>query len=1243
LLFTVCSAFAQSGGTGSIEGIVSDPSGAVVGGASVVAINVATGSKVQTTSTDAGYYVLPQLLPGEYKVTVTAAGFETLTQEHVVVDALAKVALNPKLVIGAATQVVNVGSQPTMLMADDVKLGQSVENNVYDSLPLAMANNQARDPAYFSNLVSGVTDSGFQASGTDLNSYNGGQQFQNEIYVEGLPLTSAGTGGDTRNVSFGMSVEAIEQFQVATTGSEAMYEGQGVSNFVVKSGTNKFHGGLFEYLRNTDFDARNFFNYTRVNGVLTTINRPAEHQNEFGGTVGGPILKNKLFFFGSYDGYRFITGIAPVTQTAPTPAMQQGDFSALLNLPSPALPIAIYNNVCTGSGCVSTQYMCPASSTGPNAGKLNVIPGTPACPVTGVANPISPVSASFQSYLATNGVNAQMMSAYPSGNVPVSSNYSAQGLVSQTNQDTTTDKFDYDINDKHRLFVDFSKGRFIQPGTGSLTSGTSYLPLPYLQARTNQEFVTTIEAHETYTISPTLVNDFGYIFSRLLVPEMNLTASGNYPVKAGLAGLPAGIADTAFPVINFTGTAEVPISWAGTNANASTEAQNTYTLQENLMWTKGRHHLTFGFQWQALEDNDNNPLSGSLATFGFSNAETSLVTGTTPSPTEGNAYASFLLGLVDSSTVTENAFAESGGRYKDYAPYVQDDIKVNSRLTLNLGFRWDVWSPYKESENRESFFNPNIINPLTDTLGALQFAGYGTDSCSCSTLVHTDLHNFGPRIGIAYRVGDKTVIRAFYGIFYAHAGGIGGRTDGRQGLGYLGYTYSNSLGALGTGAAEYNWTGGVPGGSLTPPFINAGYGTGAICGGPASGSTNLGCTAAAPGAAALGSGSGTSVAINYADPMLDGIPPDYTNVTFDVQHSFTQNMTISVAYSGSFGRHLAGAGVAGQFTNQVPVTYLPIGSILSQQLNPANAATESATLRTALTTAGIPVPAWDAIGCTLCEPFANFTGSLSQALKPYPQYLSLSDPWADVGNSDYNSLQVSINRRMSRGLTFSANYTWSKELDDLAGVRYPGLDSIEFAPGAIDRPFVASATMVYQLPFGPGHEWSGGNRIVGEIIGGWQVSGIYTFANGAPLTVNGNCQGYTIIDASCYPNYAPGYTGSIWQNGNIGSGGADPTATHYLNAAAFTTTPNGTYGNVPRAAPFNLFAPNLWDLDVSVRRVFQIHESINFAIQLDDFNALNIVNFAAPTTGVYTSSSFGEVTSQANQPRKLQVSGRFTF
>ena len=281
-LLTAGSALAQVGGTGSIQGTVTDPSGAVVAGATVTASNVATGVTNTRKTTEAGFFVLPLLQPGEYTVTVNATGFQALRQEKVLLDALQTLGLSLQLQIGSANQSVTVDSAPTQLKTDDVALGSSMQNDVYDALPLAM-NGAARDPSAFAGLAVGVSNYSTQAAGPSTGSFNGGQTYQNEVYIEGLPLTSAGTESDTRNLAFGVSVEAVEQFQVETSGAKAMYEGQGVANYVFKSGTNQFHGGVFEYFRNTDFDARGFF-------ALTT---PIEHQNEFGASHQRPRQKEQ--------------------------------------------------------------------------------------------------------------------------------------------------------------------------------------------------------------------------------------------------------------------------------------------------------------------------------------------------------------------------------------------------------------------------------------------------------------------------------------------------------------------------------------------------------------------------------------------------------------------------------------------------------------------------------------------------------------------------------------------------------------------------------------------------------------------------------------------------------------------------------------------------------------------------------------------------------------------------------------
>ncbi|MDR3702590.1 MAG: TonB-dependent receptor, partial [Candidatus Sulfopaludibacter sp.] len=870
-------------------------------------------------------------------------------------------------------------------------------------------------------------------------------------------------------------------------------------------------------------------------------------------------------FFSNYDGYRFVSATNPVGyQSIPTTDGRAGNFSAF--------PQIIYD---------------PNSATGTN-------PRTPFPNNTIPTSRISKVSQSFQSYLP------------PPTNAGITNNYLAL-LPSTVNNDSNTDKVDYNVSDKNRLFALFSWGKYAWPIVGSLTPiSTSTLPTPYTDGRGVIEYSNVGQIHDSHVITPTLLNQASLSFSRMFIPLTDPTANGNYPGKAGLTGLPAGFASTAFPDISFSGV-NSPVSWRGTNSHVFNEAQNTIDFQDNVLWTKGRHNLTFGFQWQTLQDNETFALN---AGFTFANSETAQFVNGALSPTTGLGYASYLLGMVSSSSNTQDSVAETGGRYKTYALYVQDDFKVNSRLTLNLGLRWNMWSPFTEVADRMSFFNPNVANPVAGGIpGALQFAGNGADSCHCSTPVLMHNINPGPRLGAAYRVTDKTVIRAAYSIFYAHAGGVGGRANGRQGLGQVGYNGTNAQSSVVTGQPAYIWDNGVPGIAYAPPYINPSYGVGFIT------------AAAALAAGAPWAGPSTAIGMTYGDPNFGGKAPYYEDWSFDVQRSLTQNLMLSVAYSGTAGHWLPGAAVNGPFTNQIPVQYLPLQGILSSTLNATSLAQVQAMF-----------PGFH-------TPFPNFTGTVAQALKPFPQYGGISDPWLDVGNSTYNSLQISLNERLSHGLTFMFNYTFSKELDDLAGARDPNKDFLEKGPGSIDRVNVASATFVYQLPFGSGHKLNSGSSVLNGAISHWQVSGIFTFASGTPLTITGSCVSGGIL-GSCYPNYVPGFSGSVWQNGTPGTGNI--TTTSYLSKAAFVDPLPYTVGDIPRAAPLGLFAPHNADLDLSVRREFVVHERFRLALQADAFNVNNAVHFAAPGTAI-DSASYGIFTSMANSPRKLQFSARLTF
>ncbi|MCX6631760.1 MAG: TonB-dependent receptor [Candidatus Solibacter sp.] len=902
----------------------------------------------------------------------------------------------------------------------------------------------------------------------------------------------------------------------------------------MKSGTNAFHGAAFEYFRNTALDARGFF----------PAKRAIDHQNEFGGLIGGPIKKNKVFFFANHDRYKYNSGLVnPTLQSIPTTAMRTSNFS---ELPATQIIYDPRSQSCAGAVCARTPF----------AG--NIIP----------TSSLSPVAQSLQSYLpAPTNSNIQ-------------NNY-LPSLPILLNTWTTTAKVDANLSDRHRMFGFFAGGNYATNFT-------------YTQGRIVQEAVKMGQLHDTFSITPTLLNQFSASFNRIAIPLQNPTVEGAYPQKAGLKGLPPSVVQLAFPDINFAGT-NSPGGWQGTNAHFYTEVANTFTAQNNVLWVKGRHSMVFGFQWQALQDNQNFAL---FASFNFNSAQTqgynatgSLVT------TTGNAYASYLLGAMNSSGVTQNSIGETGGRYKTYAAYIQDDWKVTPRLTLNLGLRWDLFSPFTEVNNLMSFFDPDLANSAAGGhLGALRFA-----SNSLRTPAEAHYRNFGPRLGAAYRLGDNTVLRAGYSIMYARA--LGSRTIGRAGLSQLGYNATNTSNSPGNNAPAYYWDNGVPPIAQAPPFIDPTYGTGFITSNP----------------------TGVQNPV-YGDPKLGGKPPYYLNWNIGIQHSFTGNMTTGVTYTASMGKFLNGPGNTGGSFNIAPLKYLALGSLLTATANSAN------------------IAAAQAISPGIAMPFANYVGTIGQMLRPYPQYGTISTPMFTVGQSNYQALQGTFNRRFAKGFTFTAGYTFSKQMDNLlATPRNPFDYSLEKSRGGIDHRHVFTATSTYQLPFGAGHTLNPGNPVVRALISHWTLSGLVSFATGSPLALVGSACNAGGILGTCIPNYNPSFNGNVRINGDYGNGNLiGGTVTSFLERTAFVAPAAYTWGNLPRTGVYGLNAPFNSSIDLSVRREFALREKVKLAIQGDAFNVNNAVRFGAPGTNP-DQASFGTITSQANSPRRLQINARITF
>ncbi|HWB83520.1 MAG TPA: carboxypeptidase-like regulatory domain-containing protein [Bryobacteraceae bacterium] len=1152
---------AQIGGTGSIEGTVSDPSGAVIPAATVDATNVATGVTTTRQTTAAGYYVISALPAGEYSVKFNAGGFQSLVQQHVVVDALGTTALNVKMSVGSASEQVTVVDQPPNLDTADASMSQTIRNDVYTALPLTMGTggataNAPRDPTSFVQYLPGVTNYGGNTAG----SVNGGTIASEEVYVDGVATTSAVLQGEVRYLALGVSIEAVEQVQLQSAGSSVQFGGQGSTNYVIKSGTNQFHGLAYENVRNSDFDARGFFPSTK----------PVNKQNEFGGTFGGPIRKNKLFFFGAYTGYRTVQAATPTIISIPTLLERTGNFSEL--------PVAIYDPAstsCAGSACTRSPF--PG----------NMIP----------SSKISGPSALFQSFLPA-----------PTSPTLLNNYLSTVPLGFAVNNYTV--KIDYVLNSNHRLSGHYSPGNRHQ--TTLYRNG--YMPLPYTPSRQVIENMKTADVKETWVVSSRILNELTLGFARFDVPIEDTTmlpncgagGAGEAPgvgqycnqwmTAAGITGLPAGEATNSFPYLTFSGP-NSDYSWRNGNSPAFNETLNNYTIQDNVQYTNGRHSVVVGMQYQWLQANEKPQTFGSFATWTFGDLETSgfAANSLVPQSTAGNSYASYLLGSLNSASVTDNANIDYGGRLHDASWWVQDNIKVKENLTLTLGVRHEIDSPWVEAADRMSWLNPSTPNPAIGGFpGVLEFAGNGPASCHCRNNMSTYPWNFQPRIGLAYSLNSKTVIRAGFTLNSIRTGAVGGTV--KEGTGFLGYSANPVFSTLNGGATPaFYWQDGFPA-YQHAPFFNPTLNTGFYTGTPQGGS------------------------ITYGDPVLGPRPPRFENWNVSIQREIVPTLVLDVAYAASEGHHLSG-GALGFWSDQLNPRYLVLGNLLNASATPAN------------------VAAAQAIVSSVALPYANYVGTISQMLRSFPQYSSVTTAWTNLGNTNYQSLQIVARKTFSHGLTAVFNYTWAKEMDDLS--TYSGY--VDDKSQGTNPASVINALVVYQLPFGKGQPLLGStNRVVSALVSHWQVSGITTWRSGAGFgSIAASC---TLPNAgSCWASYSPTFSGPV-QTAPYGSGNLiGGTTTSYLNIAAFQNPAPYTYGTTPRTLAYGLRGPTYFNQNLSVKRQFVLHERLMLTLQADSINPFNNVSFSSPSTNIASASSFGRITSQANSPRDLQFGARITF
>jgi len=1247
LLLTIVfatSALAQLSGKGTIRGTVTDKSGAVVPGALVTARNVDTNVPTTTTTTSSGDYELSTLNPGVYTVTVTLKGFQSYSQQNIHVNATEATNVNAALNIGDTSTTVTVTEAPPAIETTNATLGATMEQNVYASLPLEMGsygNFDQRRATDFVNLMPGVQGNetnGNSTTNVGVINGSGSRGAAAATYLSGLPFTRAAGQGDPRFIWTALPVDSVDQFQVLTTGQQALYEGQGVLNITVKSGGSKYHGSVYDVIRNTAFDAWGFFSPGLVNpytettpGVASTghATKPTEHQNEYGIVLSGPVIKDKFFLFANYMGYKLLHGPAPIFETEPTTQMRAGDFTQLLSL---ATPYTIYDprtTTLTGSN-YSRVAFGPTDPYGASTG-TNIIP-------TAL---MSTVAQNLQANLPADTINTALTNNIVAGLKYGLSNWSGTLRADYTVRPNNQLNFIWLVGRQESLGPDGHQGPAAQT-----TAGRNILPVPYNYNQVYAPKTAGFILQDAWSITQHLTNQFNAGYARYNGPTFNPTTTSKYSATTmGYTGLPTGQAAGSFPIVTFTDTNTPMTGWAGTNANIAIAGD--YALVDNLSWVHGKHVTTVGISLQLMQYENTQYTTGtSDLTIAAAATETANFTsGSTINTKAGNAYASFLTGAPDSVSVTQNFVVETGARFLPISPYLQDTWKVTPKLTLDMGLRWDIYPPYHEQHDRLSFLQPAGTNPLTGTLGIIQYAGSAVagDSIGTHTPVNTYYKNFGPRIGIAYAMTPKTVLRGSWGVMYTHGGGVGGGANSASGTGTLGFS--------GTGKVSWN-------NILTPtnystsntltsnPVLDLGY----PLGGTASLVTNLTST--------VGTGYCTTTgclsqgqAVNYGDTELGGRAPQYLNWSFGFQHSISNSTTLTMNYVGSAGHFVQEdtANGRGQWINQLNPAFLPAGATLSSKATPA-------TVATAVAAAGIAAPNYNA---------ATFdpTQAVSQALKPYPQYGTISDTYGYYSNTRYSGLQTSLVRRETHGWSYMVNYTLSKSIDNggtyRSGYDLPSSLVYNAIPGhvvnhmAIERSESTSSqhhhlvlTNVYALPFGTG-KLGGGNAYVRNAVGGFKFSLTFQAFSGSPLALTASSCGTNPSNGTCLPSLNPNYTGPGRINGEWGKHvTATNVATQFIDPNAFVTTPSTAatplYSNAPRTAPYKIFGPGNYDVDFSLRRSINLHWGAKLSLDASLFNVTNHVQFGGIGLA-YGSSSFGTVSTQNNVPRQAQFEAKLEY
>ena len=1113
--------------TGTITGIVTDPNAAAIPGAKVTARNEATNDTRSTVTGGDGLFIFSQVPPGTYEISAEMQGFRKSIQTGAVLRVNQTLEMNIAMQLGEVSQTVEVSAGVTLLDTQSANRAVTLDQQAVLDLPV-----NARNPFQLVHVNAGViaVRTGISQATQDQNhnrfSMNGGRGQAGLTLIDGVPAAAVDWGG----LIASPSVDSVQEVNIQRNQFDAQFgkSDGGAVNMITRGGSNAFHGSAFEFLRNNKLDANSWANNR------TNIKRPIFQRHQFGATFGGPIIRSKrLFFFTAYEGRREGNPGTNVSNV-PTALQRTGDFSQTFNNDGSLALIFDPNTTRpnpSGAGFIRDPFVG------------NRIP----------SNRFDPVGAKILTFFpAPNTAGDPLTNAR---------NFAAAGKTVTTN-DRVDLRIDWAKTEKWSLFGRMTKAwqENVAPeffGRGADTNFSDVNPRHQVVIGT------------TWTPTPVWVVNF-------LVGSGRWRENQNSPSK-GLLATDLGFSPA---LVSQFQTATYP----GVSAQGYTSMFNrrflnvpreTHNAQVNVTRELGSHSLKFGWisEIAKLNNTDFN-----TPQFDFTRGLTSGPVAATASTSSGDAIASLLLGVGSGGSAPIGAATAVTAGY--HGAYFQDSWRFNRRLTISMGMRWEVQTARTERYNRFNSFDPNVSSPLAQRTGLPLKGGLVFVTSDNRGAWDTDWINIAPRVGVAYKLTDKLVLRGGYGMFYPQTGG-----GANQGFS----TTTTWVSTLGGDGINPN-----PAAPLNNPFPN--------------GFTQP-----------LGNSLGLLTQVgDAANAFYRNHPLSYVqNFSFDFQYEVTKSMVLEVGYTGTQGRKLLFG--TGQQANQLHPQNLALGSQLDQAVeNPFFGVIPTGVL------AGRTVPR-------------------QRLLRPYPQFtavnVSVDTPGA---SSSFNALVARYNWQISGSLNLLTTYQWSKAIDNAS--EWQGWEvadtlrdyynlRVDRSISAHDIPQSFVNALVYEMPVGKGRKYlSSMHPVANAVIGGWQVSSIVRFGSGLPLlfTAPNTLSAYGFQTQR--PNVADLKAAAI----------DNPIPDLWFNKSAFTRP--GTYeiGNMTRWAPTIRFGPTN-HADFAILKNFRYAERWKAQFRAEMFNVTNTPQFGRANTDI-SSGDFGKVTGTTNVgPRNIQLGLRLQF